>query len=126
MQQRKSVKEQVEEARQMLFKATKILSEIVEGEGNPDSDLVAWQRDRVELWCRVFNEGGVVTKERLHGIWKGKMRKDVRGLGGFFVGKGASLAWTPDDKAVLTKKASESIRTWTGKEISEYAKKYKD
>ena len=53
------------------------------------------------------------------------MGKDPRGLGGFFTGKGASLAYTSDDKVALMKNASESIHAWAGKTISEYAKNSK-
>ena len=45
-----------------------------------EDDVGAGDMDRVELWCRIQLEGGVVTKERLHELW----RKDNRGLGGFF------------------------------------------
>jgi len=89
-----------------------------------ESDLKSWMRDKIELLCRIYNEGRIVSKERLHEIWK-EMGKDVRGLGGFFVGKKASLVWTSDKKVLLTNKAGESIERWTGKTISEYAKKFK-
>ena len=121
----KSDKEKVEEAKDLLIQATRLLSDIVEEQNSEKTDLEDWMKDRVELWCRVYNKGGIVTNEILHEIWK-KMGNDPRGIGGFFVGKGASLTYTPDDKVVLTKNASESIEAWTGKAISEYAKKYKD
>jgi len=120
----KKEKEKIEEAKELLIKATKILSDIVEETSENESDLEEWMGNRVELWCRIYNEGGIVSKSRLHEIWR-DMGKDVRGLGGFFVGRGASLAWTTDDKVVLTRKAAESIEAWTGKSISEYAKKFK-
>ena len=121
----KTIKEKVEEAKDLLIKATKILSDIVEEKDTINNSPEDWTKDRIELWCRIYSEGGIITRERLHEIWRDKMKKDVRGLGGFFVGKGASLAWTPDNKVVLTKKASEAVEAWTGKNISEYAKQFK-
>jgi hypothetical protein len=53
------------------------------------------------------------------------MGKDARGLGGFFVGKNASLAATAGNKVALTQSAADGIEAWTGKTISEYAKLYK-
>jgi len=118
-------KNKIEEVRTLLLQATKILSNLIEEEVE-ESELEDWMEDRVELWCRIYNEGGVVTRDRLHQIWVDVMGKDVRGLGGFFVGKNASLAWTPDDKVALTKSAADTIEAWTGKTISEYAKRFKD
>lgn len=116
----------------------KIIEEIKKDLGKINKNLIAlldrkelgeeledWMRDRVELWCRVFNEGGIVTQNRLHEIWGNEMKKSTRGLGGFFVGKGASLQWTADDKVVLTIAARDAIEDWTGTTIEEYAKKYK-
>lgn len=117
-------KERLEKARDLLIQATKLLSEGIEGSNN-DEKIEDWMKNRIELWCRIYNVGGLVTKDKLHEIWEVKMKKDTRGLGGFFVGKGASLTYTTDEKVILTKKAAESIFAWTGKEISEYAKKYK-
>lgn len=118
-------KKMLEEAKEHLIKATKILSDIVEKRNANETSLEDWMKDRVELWCRIYNEGGVISQERLHEIWKDNMGKDVRGLGGFFAGKGASLSWTTDNKVVLTKNASDAIEAWTGKTITEYAKKFK-
>ncbi len=119
-------KEKIDEVKDLLIKATKILSDIIE-EGYTNKDKEEdWMKDRVELWCRIYNENGIITRDRLHSIWKDDMKKDVRGLGGFFVGKGASLLWIPDDRVVLTKKASEAIEAWTGKKISEYAEQFKN
>jgi len=121
----KKNRDRLEEARQLLIHATKILSDIVEDRAANESDLEDWMKDRVELWCRVYNAGGVIAQEKLHEIWRDEMGKDTRGLGGFFVGRNASLAWTPDDKVVLTKSAAQWIEAWIGKSISEYAKNFK-
>ena len=118
-------KNKIEEVRNLLLQATKILNSLIEEEVG-EGELENWMKDRVELWCRIYNEGSVVTKERLHEIWVKIMGKDARGLGGFFVGKNASLAWTPDNKVALTKNASDSIEAWTGKTIAEYAKRFKE
>lgn len=118
-------KDKITKARNLLIEATKLLSDSIEGQEGTGKSLEDWMQDRVELWCRIYNLRGLITQDRLKELWVGVMKKDMRGIGGFFVGKGASLAHTPDDKVVLTKKASESIRAWTGKEISEYAKKFK-
>lgn len=118
----------IAEAREHLIKATKILNEVLEGgvgAANIERPLEDWMEDRVELWCRLYNEGGIVTKQRLHELWCNQMGKDARGLGGFFAGKGASLAYTTDDKIILTKYASDSILAWTGVQITEYAKRFK-
>lgn len=116
-------KNKIEEVRNLLLQATKILNTLIEEVG--ERELEDWMKSRVELWCRIYNEGGVVTRERLREIWVKVMGKDARGLGGFFVGKNASLAWTPDNKVALTKNASDNIEAWTGKTISEYAKRFK-
>ncbi len=120
----KSIEEKIEEVREYLMKATKLLSDIVEERNTENTALDDWMKDRVELWCRVYNEGGMISQDRLHEIWK-DMGKDPRGIGGFFVGKGASLSWTPDDRVVLTKNASDAIKAWTGKTINDYAQQYK-
>jgi hypothetical protein len=117
-------KNKIEEARNLLLQATKILGSLIEEEVQ-ESDLEDWMKVRVELWCRVYNEGGVVTREKLHEIWVNTMHKDARGLGGFFVGRNASLTWTSNDKAALTKNAADSIESWTGSTIAEYAKRFK-
>lgn len=106
------------------FETEKVKNIFKKEENASESNLKSWMRDKIELWCRIYNEGRIVSKERLHEIWK-EMGKDVRGLGGFFVGKRASLVWTSDKKVLLTNKAGESIKRWTGKSISEYAKKFK-
>ena len=111
-------------AREHLMEATKIISELIEGQINPEAKLEDWMKDRIELWCRIFNKGGIVTQNRLHEIWKG-MGKDTRGLGGFFTGKNSSLQYTHDEKVVLTLNAKNSIEAWTGKSVEEYSKKYK-
>lgn len=115
----------LEEAKNELIKVTKILSELLESDSEKATEeLVDWMKDRVEFWCRIYNEGGVVTKERAHEIWEKDLGKDVRGFGGFFVGRGASLQWTANEKVVLTANASDAIKAWTGKSIGEYAKKF--
>jgi len=116
--------QKIEEAKDLLIRATKLLSDTITGEDTTKEKLEDWMKDRIELWCRIYNESGIITNDRLHEIWK-KMGKDTRGLGGFFTGKGASLQYTTDDKVVLTKNASDSIEAWTGKSIKEYAQKFK-
>lgn len=118
-------KKALEDAKNQLIRATKLISDILESktEKNPE-ELEDWMKDRVAFWCKIYNEGEVVTKDRAHQIWKDELKKDVRGFGGFFVGKGASLQWTAKGLIVLTYKAKESIEAWTGKSIEEYAKRF--
>ena len=85
--------------------------------------LEEWQRDRVELWCRIYNEGSTVTRDKLHSVWK-SMGKDVRGLGGFFCGKAPSFTYNAEGKGVLTSTAAENVEFWTGKPIAEYAQSF--
>lgn len=120
-----TTEKKIKEAKELLIQATKLLSDIAEERNSEETDLEDWTKDRVQLWCRIYNEGGIVTIERLNELWK-QMGKDPRGLGGFFTGRGASLAYTSDDKVALMQNASKSIEAWTGKPISEYAKKFKD
>lgn len=118
----------LELARGHLIEASKLLSDLIEGAPENNSgdihQLEDWMEDRVELWCRIYNLGGIVTDKQLRELWEGKMKKNMKGIGGFFVGRGASLSYTTDERVVLTSKASDSILAWTGKEIKEYAKKY--
>lgn len=116
----------LEDIKDELIKMTKLVSDLIEGMSTHDMSIDSWKKDRTELWCRIYNEGGIITKERTHEIWEKEMGKDVRGLGGFFVGKKASLQWTAHDKVVLTSNAKEAIEAWTGKSIDEYAKKFKN
>lgn len=118
-------KQALENIKGELISLTKRVSDLLESQTDKSKEkLENWMKDRVELWCRIYNEGGVVSKERLHETWEGQMKKDTRGLGGFFVGK-ASLQWTANNKVVLTARASEAIEAWTGQPIEEYAKKFK-
>ena len=86
--------------------------------------LEKWMKDRIEFWCRIYNEGGIITKERLYEICK-EFGWSHRGIGGFAAGKKPTLLWRSDGRVLLTRYASESIKKWTGKTISEYAKKFK-
>ncbi len=122
----KENKRKIEEAKEFLIKATRLLTEVIEMAESNGTGAEEWMRQRMELWARIYLEGGVVTRERLHRIWKQEMKKDVRGLGGFFVGKRASLQWTHDNKVMLTRYATESIEAWTGKSIEEYSGGYKE
>jgi hypothetical protein len=89
-------------------------------------ELKEHRKARVELWCRIYNEGGIVTRKRLREIWTKVTGKDAKGLGGFFTGKNPSLARTLEDKITLTKIAEEKIKAWTGKTIDDYAKHFKE
>ena len=115
----------IEEIRMHLMEATKLLGELNEDVNTASEHVEDWMKDRIELWCRIYKEGGAVTQDKLYELWHDKMKKDNRGIGGFFNGKGASLVWTPDQKAALTKNASDSIKAWTGKTIAEYSERYK-
>jgi len=105
----------IEEAKKLLIEATRLLTDVVEGveEGDNVKGIKKWMENRLELWARLYNEGGAVENNRLHEIWK-KMGKDSRGIGGFFVGRDASLQYTHDNKVVLTKSAADSVLAWTG------------
>jgi hypothetical protein len=118
----KENKRKIEEAKKLLIKATRLLTEVIEMTESNGTEAEEWMKQRTELWARIYREGGVVSREMLQRIWKDEMKKDVRGLGGFFVGKRASLQWTHDNKVMLTRYATESIEAWTGKSIDEYAK----
>jgi hypothetical protein len=88
-------------------------------------ELEEYRRARVELWCRIYNEGGILTRERLHEIWVKNMGKDPRALGGFFTGKNPSLIWTPEGKVTINKKiVEEKIKAWTGRTIDEYCRTF--
>lgn len=119
--------ELIEEAREYHAKLGKVLDKL-EGSEQPEDihQLEDWQKQRIALWCKIYNEGGVVTMERLKEIWSSHdKRKNNRGIGGFFVGKRASLSWNAEGKVSLTRYASDTILEWTGKEISEVSKQYK-
>jgi hypothetical protein len=118
----KENKRKIEEAKDLLIKATRLLTEVIEMAESNGTEAEEWMKQRMELWVRIYLEGGVVAQERLHEIWGREMNKDVRGLGGFFVGKRASLEWTHDNRVMLTRYATESIEAWTGKSVEEYAK----
>ena len=119
-------RKKLEEAKNQLIKATKVMSDLLEMESEKSEEgLEDWMKDRVEFWCRIYIEGGVVSRARAHEIWEKEVGKDARGFGGFFVGKGASLQWTANEKVVLTANASDAIEAWTGKTIEEYAKRFK-
>lgn len=120
----RDMEQKVEEAREHLIEASKLLTEIIEKGGNSEASVESWMKDRIELWCRIYTEGGLVTNDRLHEIWK-SMGKDTRGLGGYFTGKNSSLQYTHDGKVMLTRNAAESVEAWTGKTIGEHAKKYR-
>lgn len=130
MEERRGVKmseqQKISEIRELLVKATKLLDTlVVETDGAGGVKLEDWMKDRVELWCRIYNEGGIVAKEKLWYLWEKVMKKDKRGLGGFFVGKKASLQMTADEKVVLTANAKSAIENWTGETIENVAKTYK-
>jgi len=120
-------KKAIGEIKDNLIKLTKTLSDMLEVEthGMEGEQLEDWMKNRVEFWCRIYNEGGVVSKEKAHNIWEKQLGKDARGFGGFFVGKGASLQRTANEQIVLTSNASDAIEAWTGKTIEDYAKKFK-
>ena len=113
----------IEEAKDYLMRATKLLSEFIE-KSETKVELEEWMKDRVELWCRIYNEGGSVSQDRFREIWK-NMGKNPKGLGGFFTGKPSSIVYDADDNVAITAEATKAILAWTGKTIKEYAKKFK-
>ena len=112
----------LEKLQTLLMQANKLVLSMEE-DNKSETQLTDWMKSRVELWCRIHKEGGAIAKERLHKIWI-DMGKDVRGIGGFFVGKNPSLIYDADGNVVLTEIASNYIKSWTGKSITEYRKKY--
>ena len=125
MEKYEKIKKLLEEIKVRLDKIDDLeLVELTKESPAIEGVVQEWSKDRIELWCRVYNEDGVVTQEKLHEIWQ-KMGKDTRGLGGFFSGKPASLSYTFDNKVSLTATAADNILSWTGKPIEEYAKKFK-
>lgn len=117
----KNMNEKIDEARTLLLQATKILTEITEGE----EENGKWMDNRLEFWSRILLEGGTVSEGRAHEIWEKVMHKDARGYGGHFVGKKASLAYTHDKRVTLTSYAEEKCKAWTGIGLEEYAQRFK-
>ncbi|MBU4300698.1 hypothetical protein L6303_01950 [archaeon] len=85
-----------------------------------------WMRDRVELWGRIYNRGGVVSDEQFRELWCTKMGKDIRGAGGFYVGKNPSLIKLTDGKTALTQSADKFCQEMLGLPLSEMAKQFSE
>jgi len=117
-------KDKLTEAKSHLLEATRILNSLI-GEDSQAFELEDYMKLRVELWSRIFNLGSIVSKDKLHEIWVTVMHKDVRGLGGFFTGNNPSLMNVPPEKVALTQAAADTIKEWTGQDISDFAKRYK-
>ena len=70
-----------------------------------------WLRDRLRVWKRIADEGGVVTRAKLYEI-ADEVGYDRRGLGGFFAGPESSLVELGKDKI--------GIRRWAAEEVENY------
>jgi len=71
------------------------------------------EKQRLELWGRIYDAGGVVNRETLH-TYTVEAGYDPRGLAGFFKGKG-SLIWVgkPGEGKV-------ALATWASEEVEIY------
>lgn len=119
----KSDKEIIDEIQGLLADAQSLLADIQIKEKN--SEIPEWYKDRIELWCKVFNEanGAPIDKEKVDDIWV-KMKKNKKGTAGFFTGKDASLQWTYNRKVVLTERAERKTKEYTGLSLKDYAKNF--
>lgn len=122
-----SNKEKIEKIQGLLEDASALLAELQSEEQSEEgnSEIPTWMKDRIELWCRIFNEnkGNPVSKGRVDELW-GAMGHGL--TAGFFTGKRASLQWTHDGKVSLSYYANKQVKEWTGQSLQEYAKKFKD
>jgi len=65
---------------------------------------------REKILLEIYNEGGVVTSEKLREISR-KNGMDARGLGGFFVGQ-SSIIRIGDGKRALTERGVEIVKSF--------------
>ncbi len=72
------------------------------------------------ILAEVFQEGGSVSRARLHEIAK-KYGMDNRGLGGFFTGKGSLQAIDEVERVVLTPQGIKTARSYLNKVETAYA-----
>ena len=70
-----------------------------------------WLRDRLKVWKKIVDIGGVVTRAQLYAI-ADEEEYDRRGLGGFFAGPQSSLVEIGSDKI--------GIRRWAVEEVEKY------
>ncbi len=67
-----------------------------------------WLQDRLRVWKKILDKGGVVTRDKLYEIVDDE-GYDRRGLGGFFAGPDSSLVEVGNDKI--------GIRPWAADEV---------
>jgi len=72
-----------------------------------------WIVSRLRLWGKIYDADGVVEQATLHNFAK-EVGYDLRGLAGFFKGKG-SLVWVgkPGEGKV-------ALSTWASEEVERY------
>jgi hypothetical protein len=67
---------------------------------------------KIKLLKKIYDRGGIVSKEELYQIWK-NLGRDTRGLGGFFRGRNPVIAEGPDNKVFLTKYGKEILENYS-------------
>jgi len=77
----------------------------------PIEPVPEWMKRRLRVWKRVWNKGGVISREQLHSI-ASEVGLDNRGLGGFFVGNRRSLIKLPDGRIQLSEAAVEAVKKY--------------
>lgn len=121
-----NITEELNKAKELLTQGMQALNTVLEKiEGKNERQLEEWLKPRTELWSKIYLEGGIITREKLHEIWT-KMGFSAQGLGGFFCGRKPSLIQTSGNKIALSQDAEEYIKDWTGQPIEEYSKRFKD
>ncbi|MEM3390407.1 MAG: hypothetical protein QW491_13535 [Thermoproteota archaeon] len=113
----------IEEVRELLEKALIILTKLPprKEEGIPD-----WARPRIRLWVTMYALGGTLSGDAVRKIWTEIIGQDPRGLGGFFVGKRASLTRNSAGDVVLTESAAIQAKEITNKTLAELMSDFKD
>ncbi len=108
-----SIKTDVEKAVSVLETVRQRLAVMV---GDTKPSLVEppkWEMERLELWGKIYDAGGIIDQTTLH-----KFAKDVgydpRGLAGFFKGKG-SLVWVGKSG-----EGKVAVSTWASEEVERY------
>lgn len=74
--------------------------------GPPD-----WLEDRLKVWKRILDNGGVVTRAQLYRITD-EIGYDRRGVGGFFAGPDSSLVEIGSDKIGIRRWATEDVENY--------------
>ena len=119
-------------ARELLQAAEEIIVKInMENFSNTEltqikNDMTDWMKRRAELWCRIHNEGGVISQEKLYEIWE-LMGQDKRGLGGFFTGGSPSLVYVSFGGKTcvgIGHNVPTLIKNWSGVQIEDFAKTF--